>query len=264
MSRKKKHEEEHENHERWLVSYADFITLLFAFFTVLYATTMADKKTIESLLDGIKADFDQVPYGQMEMPTTGVTMSDMNPHELTMEESASPILRALQAQIAASLSDHKVQIGIVEQTLTVSLEEQLLFNPDSDQLHPAAFGALGDIADAVKGTGTEVWITGRAGSAVPSAESKYKDAFDLAGARANATVRYLESRGVPSKQLMSAAMTVANASATGDVLLEVHADDYGDAGKITDKLGGKMGPPLEKILPPGEGVGPTTRPLTTP
>ena len=264
MSRKKKHEEEHENHERWLVSYADFITLLFAFFTVMYATTMADKKTIESLLDGIKADFDQVPYGQMEMPTTGITMSEFSPHNLTMEESASPVLRALQAQIAASLSDHKVQIGIVEQTLTVSLEEQLLFNAESDQLHPAAYGALGDIADAVKGTGTEVWITGRAGSAAPSSESKFKDAFELAAARANATVRYLESRGVPSKQLMSGAMTIANAGAAGDVVLEVHADDYGDAGKITDKLGGKMGPPKENTLPPGEGMGPTTHPVTAP
>src|SRR5882724_10767711 len=39
---RKKHEEEHENHERWLVSYADFITLLFAFFTVLYATSQHD------------------------------------------------------------------------------------------------------------------------------------------------------------------------------------------------------------------------------
>ena len=42
MSRKKKHE--HVNHERWLVSYADFITLLFAFFVVLFASSQSDKK----------------------------------------------------------------------------------------------------------------------------------------------------------------------------------------------------------------------------
>ena len=41
---KKHHEEEHENHERWIVSYADFITLLFAFFVVMYATSRSDEK----------------------------------------------------------------------------------------------------------------------------------------------------------------------------------------------------------------------------
>lgn len=42
MARKKVHEE-HENHERWLISYADFITLLFAFFVVMFASSQADK-----------------------------------------------------------------------------------------------------------------------------------------------------------------------------------------------------------------------------
>src|SRR3546814_14534944 len=43
MARRKKHEEEHENHERWLVSYADFITLLFAFFVVMYAISSVNE-----------------------------------------------------------------------------------------------------------------------------------------------------------------------------------------------------------------------------
>src|SRR5512146_444893 len=45
MARKKK-EEEHENHERWLVSYADFITLLFAFFVVMFAVSQVDSKKV--------------------------------------------------------------------------------------------------------------------------------------------------------------------------------------------------------------------------
>ena len=43
MARRKKYEEEHENHERWLVSYADFITLLFAFFVVMYAISSVNE-----------------------------------------------------------------------------------------------------------------------------------------------------------------------------------------------------------------------------
>src|SRR3954471_13441169 len=46
MSRRRHREEEHENHERWLVSYADFITLLFAFFVVMYAVSRVDNKKL--------------------------------------------------------------------------------------------------------------------------------------------------------------------------------------------------------------------------
>ena len=56
-ARRKKRHEEHENHERWLVSYADFITLLFAFFVVLYATSEANQKKQEEFQDSLKQQF---------------------------------------------------------------------------------------------------------------------------------------------------------------------------------------------------------------
>ena len=56
MSKKKKHEE-HENMERWLVSYADFITMLFCFFTMLYANAPKDEKKIQQIIQGIKEAF---------------------------------------------------------------------------------------------------------------------------------------------------------------------------------------------------------------
>src|SRR6267378_407203 len=52
MSRKK--HEAHENHERWLVSYADFITLLFAFFVVMFATSQTDKAKAQQVSDSVK------------------------------------------------------------------------------------------------------------------------------------------------------------------------------------------------------------------
>ncbi len=52
--KKKHHEEEHENHERWLVSYADFITLLFAFFVVMYSVSKVDNKKLAQAAEGIR------------------------------------------------------------------------------------------------------------------------------------------------------------------------------------------------------------------
>ncbi len=62
MSRKKKHE--HVNHERWLVSYADFITLLFAFFVVLFASSQADKKKQLQVAAAMQTAF--TPLGSFE------------------------------------------------------------------------------------------------------------------------------------------------------------------------------------------------------
>jgi chemotaxis protein MotB len=54
MARRKKREEQHVNHERWLVSYADFITLLFAFFVVLFAVSQVDRHEMGRLSEAVK------------------------------------------------------------------------------------------------------------------------------------------------------------------------------------------------------------------
>ncbi len=50
----KKHEPQHENHERWLVSYADFITLLFAFFVVMFASSQTDKSRAKQVSEAVE------------------------------------------------------------------------------------------------------------------------------------------------------------------------------------------------------------------
>ena len=54
MSRRKRKVLAHENHERWLISYADFITLLFAFFVVMFASSQTDKAKAQQMSDSIK------------------------------------------------------------------------------------------------------------------------------------------------------------------------------------------------------------------
>ncbi|MGA2198123.1 MAG: flagellar motor protein MotB [Bryobacteraceae bacterium] len=58
MARKRQHPE-HENHDRWLVSYADFITLMFAFFVVMFATSQTDKARAQQVSDSVKQALDK-------------------------------------------------------------------------------------------------------------------------------------------------------------------------------------------------------------
>ena len=59
MQRRRRHQEEHENHERWLVSYADFITLLFAFFVVMYSISSINEGKYKILSETLTGVFNQ-------------------------------------------------------------------------------------------------------------------------------------------------------------------------------------------------------------
>src|SRR5580693_6122462 len=71
---KKKKQPEHVNHERWLVSYADFITLLFAFFVVLYASSQVDHKKAGRLAMAIQVAFQEL--GVFETSNTKIPLQD--------------------------------------------------------------------------------------------------------------------------------------------------------------------------------------------
>jgi flagellar motor protein MotB len=73
MSRRKRHPE-HVNHERWLVSYADFITLLFAFFVVLYASAQVDKRKVGRLAMSIQVAFQEL--GVFDTSSTLIPLND--------------------------------------------------------------------------------------------------------------------------------------------------------------------------------------------
>src|ERR1700731_4132965 len=77
MSRKK--HEAHENHERWLVSYADFITLLFAFFVVMFATAQSDKSNAKEVSEAVREAFQ---HGQLSSAVSNVLHGKVDPQKL--------------------------------------------------------------------------------------------------------------------------------------------------------------------------------------
>src|SRR5271157_4663579 len=94
MSRRKRRASQ-SNHERWLVSYADFVTLLFAFFVVLYASSQMDKRKVGKLALAIQVAFQEM--GVFEASTTAVPIDDSKPMPFAVaqaientERTASP------------------------------------------------------------------------------------------------------------------------------------------------------------------------------
>src|SRR3989338_3739777 len=96
---KKKHHEEHENLERWLVSYADFITLLFAFFTILYALSQTDKAKYKEAVESIQRAFQSsggvfplkgTPFSPYEKTENkGTQTPSLDPGKMSKSEQAA-------------------------------------------------------------------------------------------------------------------------------------------------------------------------------
>lgn len=233
---KKKHEE-HENMERWLVSYADFITLLFAFFTVLYATAQSDQQKLEAVIDSMNAAFEGgMPKAVMDV-FSGTANSDIIPTHLNNDVSAVPVIDNIKQNLTGSLSDHVVQIGLVEQELVLLIPQTLLFAAGSADLHPAAFDLLGEIATAVAGTPARVEVLGRAdGTPVPPG-GPFRDNWDLASARATATVRFLERRGLrPDRMSATGVVTAEEDPAERSVTLRIRVEEPAAAADVAEKV----------------------------
>lgn len=236
MAKKARHEE-HENHERWLVSYADFMTLLFALFTVLYASANTDAKKMEEVVKGMNSALDggMPDFFLKEAPPPGNPESSPLIRMLT-PESSEPLVNRLKQTLNGSLSDNVVQIGLVDQELTLVFPERFLFGPGSAQIQPGAFPNLRSIASTVAGQPVAVDVVGFAdGTRVNG--GLWEDNWALASARALATVRYLVKQGVGESQLRACASLEQR---TGDearaVVIKVRVTDSGAASDIAAKL----------------------------
>ena len=204
MSRRKKHPEP-ANHERWLVSYADFITLLFAFFVVLFASSQADKKKQTDLSSAMQAAF--TPLGAFESHSKtpplapGDATINATPMALplptvnieTAEETEKHLSKILAAQIAAGqIPPGSVTMHITAEGLVISLHEAGFFPSGSADVRPASIPMLSLLAKALPMG--PLRIEGHTDN-VPIHTAQFATNWELSTARATAIARLLLNHG---------------------------------------------------------------------
>src|SRR5438309_1264935 len=115
MSRRKRRTS-HSNHDRWLVSYADFVTLLFAFFVVLYATAQVDRQQAMRLSGAIRSAFQELGVFRNENHQAGATAEDvpnLKPDAALQTPAAAPAgeaarkeqFNAIRNELESALAD---------------------------------------------------------------------------------------------------------------------------------------------------------------
>ncbi len=235
MSRKQVHEE-HENHERWLVSYADFITLLFAFFVMLYATAPPDVEKVKAMRDAVDEAFDggmpQALLDVISFEDAAASSPAIVPNRLT-QEAAEPLIYTVKRNLTGSLSDNVVQIGLVDQKLTLVLPERLLFAAGSAELHPSAYALLMQVARVLRTAPVVIDVIGYADGVPVASGGRWEDNWALASARSLAVVRYLSRHGVSVNRLTAGASVTPAADAEARaVSLRILVDAPGPAAEV--------------------------------
>jgi chemotaxis protein MotB len=236
MSRRKHavHEEEHENHERWLITYADMITLLMVLFIVLFAMSTVEEKKFNQLKEGLAAGFGQsesILDGETAvLKESGVSaVKPLTPNEHLTTQGVDPetVAKVLQEQnrvryaeaeaeadrlaeiekrilaaLAAKQLEDDVQTVIDGRGLTVSLvSRHVVFQANLADLSPRGRLIVDTMAPVLLDLDDDLAIEGHTNQA-PGAPKFFASDWDLSAARAVTVLRHLnEQRGIPADRL---------------------------------------------------------------
>ena len=197
MAREKKHPP-HQNHERWMVSYADFVTLLFAFFVVMYATARIDEsapqRVSESVREALKEDsFRAMVTTLMEEKAQNSGTSSVNvanrkkstasKADAVLLEQFLPSMDFLSRELADEIEKDKVQIRLTRRGLVISLRQAAFFPSGQDVIAPETYGAIGKVAETIAKLPNHVRLEGHTDS-IPIHNGRYRSNWHLSTARA--------------------------------------------------------------------------------
>lgn len=179
-----------ESRDRWLISYADLVTLLLALFIVLFAS--ADKKRATSIASAMAAQFNE--KGGPEVVPAGAGV-------LPGSESLLAVRAAIDRTFAANktLRD-RAAIRNTERGLVVSLTEAGFFAPGEAEIRSDALPLLDALAETLRQTETPLRVEGHTDS-LPIATARYPSNWELSAARATTVLTHLVAQGVPGSKL---------------------------------------------------------------
>jgi chemotaxis protein MotB len=201
---KHKHEE-HENHERWLVSYADFITLLFAFFVVMYSVSSVNVGKYRTVSESIKAALNPIvspPASPSAFSVNANKPALTAPNTPGSKEVAIRRLRNLVQGIKGAPQMSLVRmVEKVNGDIVITIPDQVLFASGEAAVRPEALRFLEGLGGAIVELDRHTRVEGHTDN-VPIRSAQFPSNWELSATRAVMVVRVLsELYGVPSDHL---------------------------------------------------------------
>jgi chemotaxis protein MotB len=203
--------------DRWMVSYADFITLLFAFFVVMYAFAKADQKKQMQVSAAIDSGFSSLgvfPDATPKPAEGAVVGQTATPMNIVMNENVlSParvkddlehVRRELEQKLSSQVSTHTISIQMGRDGLVISLREAGFFSSGSATPKPESLPVLRQIAASLGHTLYDLRIEGHTDN-IPIHTTEFDSNWELSSARATRIARFFIDLNTISPERISAA-----------------------------------------------------------
>jgi chemotaxis protein MotB len=215
MLRRRKKHVAHVNHERWIVSYADFVTLLFAFFVVMFATANADRGKAGVVAAAVRAALNESKstpsmktghgHSSRDMLTgnkTGTGARVEDPARLARTASELlPSMQLLEHELKGEIQKGTVELRMDERGLTVSFKQAAFFDSGSDLLKNSALETVAKVGGALRKVPNAVRLEGHTDN-VPISNGKFENNWALSAGRAVAVLNVLTGKfAVPRERL---------------------------------------------------------------
>ena len=221
--------EEHENHERWLVSYADFITLLLALFVVMYAASRLNDGQYDQVLAGsFVSAFGAQPTGSdrsvltpdvilpKRVPKTAPIIASTLPtpdDELAVKKARrfveaqrqqkdqmDIIAREIIAVFGSLVEDGQVRVIHSNLGVGVEINASVLFSPGQAQLQQDSSRVIEAVAQVLKNDSHAIQVEGHTDN-IPIVTEKFPSNWELSAVRASSVVRLMIGNGVDATRL---------------------------------------------------------------
>lgn len=220
---KKKHPE-HVNLERWLVSYADFITLLFAFFVVMYSIANQDKQKIKQITEAIARTFNgpssmmdmgsgasmsvfqnpQSPLGQVIDNPVGKTNA-LPPPSPELAKIAARVEESISYQLTSTDLKDTLQMVYDDRGLVIRFNANKLFKPGQTNVEKQYQPIIDKVAEVIKDGDRVIRVEGHTDDSPLPLDSKNPTHWELSTNRAIWIVRYIKAKfGIPTARLSAA------------------------------------------------------------
>ena len=210
-SRRKKHEEHEEGHdERWLVSYADFITLLMVLFVILYSMGQVNVEKYRRLADSMRVAF--TVGGPAQVVDSQINQANGKSEDGTSKPIVIPgipegptqseeVAGNLTSMLASQNLGSQVSVQTNIDGVLISLSEKLTFSESQSDLSPDASQVLDAIADMLRPIENKIKLVGHTNSN-PSNNPLYRTNWELSLARAMSVANYLIAAGISPDRII--------------------------------------------------------------
>ena len=227
MARRKKRID-HDNADRWLISYADFITLLFAVFVVLYAISSVNEAKYKVFSDSLSIAFTNQPSQSSNAIITNKQeqilkalvdrrTARLGEQQRKIQERMKAIADGMSQVMAPMIGQGLVSVSQTKRGVEIDISASSLFKPGEAKLQPAAVEVLHQVAAVLSAEDQPIEVEGHTDD-VPISTPLFPSNWELSAARASSVVRMLIAHGVPERRLSAVGMAanqplVANDSA---------------------------------------------------